>query len=53
MGLRDQWYENAVFYCLAVETYTDSGGDGTGGFTGLTRRWRSSESSVFISIAAT
>ena len=42
MGLRDQWYENAVFYCLAIETYTDSGGDGTGGFTGLTRRWRSS-----------
>ena len=38
MGLRDQWYENAIFYCLDVETYADSDGDGIGDFTGLTRR---------------
>ena len=38
MGLRDQWYENAIFYCLDVETYADSDGDGVGDFGGLTRR---------------
>jgi maltose alpha-D-glucosyltransferase/alpha-amylase len=38
MGLRDQWYENAVIYCLDVETYADSNGDGIGDFTGLTSR---------------
>lgn len=38
MGLRDQWYENAVIYCLDVETYADSDGDGVGDFTGLTKR---------------
>ena len=38
MGLRDQWYENAIFYCLDVETYADSDGDGVGDFRGLTRR---------------
>ena len=38
MGLRDQWYENAIIYCLDVETYADSDGDGIGDFTGLTRR---------------
>src|ERR671913_390945 len=38
MGLRDQWHENAVFYCLDVETYADSDGDGVGDFQGLTRR---------------
>ncbi|MBW3633944.1 MAG: alpha-amylase family protein [Chloroflexi bacterium] len=36
--MRDQWYENAIFYCLDVETYADSDGDGVGDFTGLTRR---------------
>ena len=30
MGLRDQWYENAIIYCLDVETYADSDGDGIG-----------------------
>ena len=38
MGLRDQWYENAIIYCLDVETYADSDGDGIGDFQGLTRR---------------
>ncbi len=38
MGRRDQWYENAVIYCLDVETYADSNGDGVGDFPGLTRR---------------
>lgn len=38
MGLHDQWYENAIIYCLDVETYADSDGDGTGDFRGLTRR---------------
>ncbi|HYH13444.1 MAG TPA: alpha-amylase family protein [Thermomicrobiales bacterium] len=38
MGLYDQWYKNAVFYCLDVETYADSNGDGVGDFPGLTRR---------------
>jgi maltose alpha-D-glucosyltransferase / alpha-amylase len=38
MGLRDQWYKNAVIYCLDVETYADSDGDGIGDFRGLTSR---------------
>ncbi|MCC7364808.1 MAG: alpha-amylase family protein [Dehalococcoidia bacterium] len=38
MGLHDQWYKNAIIYCLDVETYADSDGDGIGDFTGLTRR---------------
>ncbi len=38
MGLRDQWYQNAIIYCLDVETYADSNDDGIGDFTGLTRR---------------
>ncbi len=38
MGLHDQWYENAIIYCLDVETYADSDGDGVGDFPGLTRR---------------
>jgi maltose alpha-D-glucosyltransferase/alpha-amylase len=38
MGLRDQWYENAIIYCLDVETFADSDGDGVGDFTGLLRR---------------
>lgn len=36
MGLRDLWYENAIIYCLDVETYADSNGDGIGDFRGLT-----------------
>ncbi len=34
MGLRDLWYENAILYCLDVETYADSDGDGVGDFGG-------------------
>ncbi|MDQ3540711.1 MAG: alpha-amylase family protein [Chloroflexota bacterium] len=38
MGLRDQWYKNAIIYCLDVETHADSDGDGIGDFAGLTGR---------------
>jgi maltose alpha-D-glucosyltransferase/alpha-amylase len=38
VGLRDQWYKNVIFYCLDVETYADSNGDGIGDFPGLTSR---------------
>lgn len=31
----DLWYKNAVFYCLDVETFMDSDGDGIGDFQGL------------------
>lgn len=36
--MRDRWYENSVIYCLDVETYADSDGDGIGDFKGLTQR---------------
>ncbi|KAA5542607.1 trehalose synthase [Roseiconus nitratireducens] len=32
------WYKNAVIYCLDVETFQDSNGDGIGDLIGLTRR---------------
>ena len=32
----DLWYKNAVIYCLDVETFADSDGDGVGDFQGLT-----------------
>jgi maltose alpha-D-glucosyltransferase/alpha-amylase len=38
MGLHDQWYENAIIYCLDVETFADGNGDGVGDFEGLTKR---------------
>jgi maltose alpha-D-glucosyltransferase/alpha-amylase len=38
VGLHDRWYENTIIYCLDVETYADSDGDGIGDFVGLTRR---------------
>ena len=38
MGLRDQWYKNAIIYCLDVETFADSDGDGVGDFKGLIHR---------------
>lgn len=38
MGLRDQWFENTIVYCLDVETFADSDGDGIGDFIGLTKR---------------
>jgi trehalose synthase len=34
----DLWWKNAVFYCLDVETFFDSNGDGIGDFRGLTER---------------
>jgi maltose alpha-D-glucosyltransferase/alpha-amylase len=34
--IHDLWYKNAVIYCLNVETYMDSNGDGVGDFVGLT-----------------
>ena len=34
----DLWYKNAVIYCLDVETFMDSNGDGCGDFEGLSRR---------------
>ncbi len=34
----DLWYKNAILYCLDVEKYVDSNGDGVGDFAGLTRR---------------
>jgi trehalose synthase len=34
----DQWWKNAIVYCLDVETYLDSDGDGIGDFRGLTRQ---------------
>ncbi|KTQ96098.1 trehalose synthase [Aureimonas ureilytica] len=32
------WYKNAVIYCVDVETFQDSDGDGIGDFKGLTGR---------------
>ncbi len=34
----DLWWKNAVIYCLDVETFQDSDGDGCGDFKGLTQR---------------
>ena len=34
----DLWFKDAVVYCLDVETYADSNGDGVGDFVGLSRR---------------
>jgi glycosidase len=34
----DLWWKNAVLYCLDVETFLDSDGDGCGDITGLTER---------------
>lgn len=36
--ITDLWYKNAVIYCLSVESYMDSNGDGVGDFRGLMRR---------------
>jgi glycosidase len=37
-GRYDRWWKNAVIYCLDVETYLDSDGDGVGDFNGLQNR---------------
>jgi maltose alpha-D-glucosyltransferase / alpha-amylase len=34
----DLWWKNAIVYCLDVETYMDSNGDGIGDFPGLTSK---------------
>jgi trehalose synthase len=34
----DVWWKNAIFYCLDVETFQDSNGDGIGDFRGLSQR---------------
>ena len=34
----DLWYKNAIIYCLDVEKYADTNGDGIGDFEGLTRK---------------
>jgi trehalose synthase len=34
----DLWWKNAIIYCLDVETFQDSNGDGIGDFPGLTAR---------------
>ncbi|MGH6884841.1 MAG: alpha-amylase family glycosyl hydrolase, partial [Geminicoccales bacterium] len=34
----DLWWKNAIVYCLDVETFQDSNGDGIGDLVGLTRR---------------
>src|SRR5215211_493746 len=34
----DLWWKNAVVYCLDVETFLDSDGDGCGDLPGLTER---------------
>jgi maltose alpha-D-glucosyltransferase / alpha-amylase len=32
----DQWYKNAIVYCVDVDSFRDSNGDGHGDFCGLT-----------------
>lgn len=36
--MRELWYKDAIIYCLDVETYMDSNGDGIGDFKGLMQR---------------
>ncbi|NJN16482.1 MAG: trehalose synthase [Oscillochloris sp.] len=36
--MHNRWYQEALIYCLDVETYADSGGDGIGDFVGLTSK---------------
>src|SRR4051812_9646753 len=36
--ISDLWYKNAIVYCVAVETFMDTNGDGVGDFQGLMRR---------------
>ena len=34
----ERWYQQAVIYCVDVETFQDSNGDGVGDLRGLTSR---------------
>src|SRR3954447_20523960 len=34
----DQWWKNAVIYCVDVETFLDSDGDGCGDLRGVTQQ---------------
>jgi maltose alpha-D-glucosyltransferase/alpha-amylase len=34
----DLWYKNAVIYCVDVQTFMDSSGEGIGDINGLTHR---------------
>lgn len=36
--MQQLWYKNAILYCLDVETFQDSNGDGIGDFRGLNSR---------------
>ncbi|AGL20672.1 alpha-amylase family protein [Actinoplanes sp. N902-109] len=36
--MSDRWYEKAVIYCLDIDTYADSNGDGVGDIRGLIGR---------------
>ena len=36
--INDLWYKNAIVYCLSVEHFMDTNGDGIGDFQGLMRR---------------
>ena len=38
MSIDDLWYKNAIIYCLDVEKFQDTDGDGIGDFEGLMRR---------------
>jgi len=38
MSIDDLWYRNAIIYCLDVEKFQDSTGDGIGDFHGLSER---------------
>ena len=38
MSIEDLWYRNAIIYCLDVEKFQDSNGDGVGDFEGLSAR---------------
>jgi len=38
MSIEDLWYRNAIIYCLDVEKFQDSTGDGVGDFEGLSAR---------------
>ena len=42
----DLWWKSAVVYCLDIETYFDSNGDGVGDLGGLSQRETTSPNSA-------